>query len=172
MHSVRCTCRIERELVLLLNPSPLPPHFPSSTPPFLPRSYTFTTNAFAAQLTSSQVRRLQQHQHVAYVQRDRVVTTQETYAPQFINVKSAMWPAAGGQSNAGQGIIIGIIDTGIWPEHPSFSNVSGGLRSDVMFGRVCEHRNVRVRFISLAQAHHCDGASLNLERECVASSPS
>ena len=29
-----------------------------------------------------------------------------------------VWPSLGGRDKAGQGIIIGVIDTGIWPEHP------------------------------------------------------
>jgi len=33
-----------------------------------------------------------------------------------------MWKTLGGQSNGGEGVIVGFIDTGIWPEHPSFSD--------------------------------------------------
>ena len=29
-----------------------------------------------------------------------------------------MWPDLGGQSQAGEGQIVGVLDTGIWPEHP------------------------------------------------------
>ena len=87
-------------------------------------SYTHTLNGFAARLTPSQVRLLQQHPSVAYVQRDSMVHATTMYSPKFMNVSSGVWPAVGGQSSAGKGIIIGVIDTGIWPEHPSFSDVS------------------------------------------------
>ncbi|WP_243076471.1 S8 family serine peptidase [Microbacterium sp. SS28] len=30
----------------------------------------------------------------------------------------AVWPKLGGRDKAGQGVIVGVIDTGIWPEHP------------------------------------------------------
>ncbi len=42
-------------------------------------------------------------------------------SPQFIGAPAA-WNALGGQSNAGEGVVVGILDTGIWPEHPSFSD--------------------------------------------------
>ena len=29
-----------------------------------------------------------------------------------------VWPSLGGQKNAGKGVIVGVLDTGIWPEHP------------------------------------------------------
>ena len=81
-------------------------------------------NGFAARLTPSQVRQLQQHPSVAFVQRDSLVRATTMYSPKFVNVSDGVWPASGGKSSAGRGIIIGVIDTGIWPEHPSFSDVS------------------------------------------------
>lgn len=32
--------------------------------------------------------------------------------------------AAGGAGTAGRGVVVGLIDSGVWPEHPSFSEVS------------------------------------------------
>ncbi|MBU1865286.1 MAG: S8 family serine peptidase [Actinobacteria bacterium] len=40
---------------------------------------------------------------------------------QFIGTGS-LWKELGGRKSAGQGIIVGVVDTGIWPEHPSFSD--------------------------------------------------
>ena len=37
-----------------------------------------------------------------------------------------MWPTLGGQPNAGSNVIVGDIDTGVWPEHPSSSIAAPG----------------------------------------------
>ncbi|KAA3664084.1 MAG: peptidase S8 [Chloroflexi bacterium] len=42
-------------------------------------------------------------------------------SPEFIGAP-AMWDSLGGQDNAGEGVIVGILDSGIWPEHPSVSD--------------------------------------------------
>ena len=42
-------------------------------------------------------------------------------SPQFIGAPAA-WDALGGQGSAGEGVVVGIIDSGIWPEHPSMSD--------------------------------------------------
>ncbi|CAI7839733.1 unnamed protein product, partial [Closterium sp. NIES-53] len=85
-------------------------------------SYTYLMNSFAAQLTTAEARRLKLHPAVADVERDRTVRVTSVHSPEFLKLDSSLWPANGGQSNAGEGVIIGVIDTGIWPEHPSFSN--------------------------------------------------
>ncbi|CAI5537429.1 unnamed protein product [Closterium sp. Naga37s-1] len=85
-------------------------------------SYTYLTNSFAAQLTVAEARRLKRHPAVAEVERDQIVRVTSVHSPEFLKLDSSLWPANGGQSNAGEGVIIGVIDSGIWPEHPSFSN--------------------------------------------------
>jgi subtilisin family serine protease len=34
----------------------------------------------------------------------------------------AFWGKLGGAGNAGEGVTIGVVDTGVWPEHPSFAD--------------------------------------------------
>ncbi len=42
-------------------------------------------------------------------------------SPKFIGADK-LWKELGGRESAGEGVIVGILDTGIWPEHPSFSD--------------------------------------------------
>ncbi len=42
-------------------------------------------------------------------------------SPEFIGAP-AVWDALGGQGSAGEGVVLGVLDSGIWPEHPSFSD--------------------------------------------------
>jgi subtilisin family serine protease len=42
-------------------------------------------------------------------------------SPQFIGADH-LWQLLGGSGTAGEGIVVGILDTGIWPEHPSFAD--------------------------------------------------
>lgn len=52
---------------------------------------------------------------------DEVLHIDTEESPQFIGAP-AMWSQLGGQDSAGEGVVVGVIDTGIWPEHPSFSD--------------------------------------------------
>src|SRR5262245_29804628 len=58
---------------------------------------------------------------VVAVYRDRLLHPSTDKSPAFIGATSA-WKDLGGQETAGEGVIVGVLDTGIWPEHPSFSD--------------------------------------------------
>jgi hypothetical protein len=66
---------------------------------------------------------------VRKLERDWRLQTATTHTPDFLGLPSHVWPAEGGPGGAGEGIIIGIIDTGIDPSHPSFSSSSSSSSS-------------------------------------------
>lgn len=53
---------------------------------------------------------------------DFSVRTATTYTPQFLYLPQGAWINEGGYESAGEGIVIGFVDTGIDPNHPSFSD--------------------------------------------------
>ena len=86
--------------------------------------YTFSFNGFAAQLTPKQAVRLAQQPNVVSVNQEQVRQPMTDNTPGFLGLSApgGLWDELGGQGNAGEDVIIGVIDTGIWPEHPSFSD--------------------------------------------------
>ncbi|CAI5988215.1 unnamed protein product [Closterium sp. NIES-64] len=104
--------------------SPLLP-FPQRAATLLPppqNSYRYVLNGVSIKLTRSEAHRLQRHESVLKVERSQTVSVQTIHTPQFLQLPSRVWPSVGGRTKAGNGMIIGIVDTGIWPEHPSFSD--------------------------------------------------
>ncbi|CAI5515678.1 unnamed protein product [Closterium sp. Naga37s-1] len=90
------------------------------------RSYTYTMNAFGARLTPKQVHKLRRHAAVAMVRPDRLVQQRTVHVPTFLELPATLWGSNGGQKKAGEGMIIGVVDSGIWPEHPSFDDAGYG----------------------------------------------
>lgn len=58
---------------------------------------------------------------VRRVIRDEPRTPDTEKSPKFIGAPK-LWKAVGGQKSAGEGVVVGVLDTGIWPEHPSFAD--------------------------------------------------
>src|SRR3990172_2749549 len=84
-------------------------------------SYTYSLNGFAAVLTHSQATKLAGAAGVASVEPDRLHQKTTENSPSFLGLddpSNGLWTAG----YDGEGVIVGIIDTGIWPEHPSFSD--------------------------------------------------
>ncbi|CAI5999992.1 unnamed protein product [Closterium sp. NIES-64] len=85
-------------------------------------SYKHASNGFSATLTPAQVQRMRRHPSVASVTQARVLRPATTDSYKFLGLPGSLWADAGGPSSAGEGTVIGIVDTGIWPEHASFDD--------------------------------------------------
>jgi hypothetical protein len=87
------------------------------------RDYGVSFNGFAAKLTDSQATKLASAPGVLHVWKNEVRTVDTVSTPTFLGLEGSdgTWAQQfGGDAQAGEGIIVGVIDTGIWPENPSF----------------------------------------------------
>ena len=87
----------------------------------LGRSLSLVYGGVAVQVPANQVRSLLSLPNVAAVQVDQLNQPQTDSSTAFIGAPT-IWARNGGQALAGQGVIFGDLDTGIWPEHPSFAD--------------------------------------------------
>lgn len=83
-------------------------------------SFTYAVNGFSAVLTPGEARRLSRQPGVARVQRDHLRQLHTDTSPDFLdlNFRHGAWQTG----YDGEGVVVGVIDTGIWPEHPSFAD--------------------------------------------------
>jgi len=90
------------------------------------RHFTDSLNAFTIELTQQQAQSLAELPQVAYVQRSQLRALQTDRGPEFIGAKT-VW--SGGSSTGlpyqGEGIIVGVLDSGANTDHPSFAAHGG-----------------------------------------------
>ncbi|EOA39671.1 hypothetical protein CARUB_v10008312mg [Capsella rubella] len=103
-------------------------------------SYHYLINGFSAVLTRKQADRLAAREEVENVVVDFPVEKATTHTPQFLGLPRGAWLRDGGSEYAGEGVVIGFVDTGIDPTHPSFSDKIAGHTYSVppRFKGVCE----------------------------------
>jgi hypothetical protein len=85
--------------------------------------YTAALNGFSIRLTGGQVTALRSTPGVLTVQPDRVRKIETVDSPEFLGLsgRNGVWAQHGGTDKAGKNVVVGILDTGIWPENPSFA---------------------------------------------------
>jgi hypothetical protein len=86
-------------------------------------SFETATNGFAATLAGTQAAKLAGDSRVlAVVPNDRR-TLDTVHSPEFLGLSTddGAWEQAGGVADAGKGVVVGIIDSGVWPESASFT---------------------------------------------------
>ncbi|XAR63738.1 Cucumisin [Bertholletia excelsa] len=84
-------------------------------------SYGLLINGFAVHISPEQADILRRAPGVKSVERDWKVRRLTTHTPQFLGLPTGVWPTGGGFDKAGEDIVIGFVDSGIYPHHPSFS---------------------------------------------------
>ena len=97
-------------------------------------SYAYVFNGFAAELTAEQAAKLAQTKGVLTVSRNEIHKRDTATTPAFLGLTG---PTGFWNSQAkGEGVIIGIVDSGIWPEHPSFSDRTGSNGNGTQGGKL------------------------------------
>jgi ABC-type amino acid transport substrate-binding protein len=87
-------------------------------------SYRYTLNGFAARLTPAQAAQLAAAPDVVAVTPDEKRQIDTSRTPTFLGLDApgGLWETLGGPQRAGDGTIIGVIDSGLWPESGSFAD--------------------------------------------------
>jgi subtilisin family serine protease len=91
-------------------------------------SYRYTFNGFAARLTPVQAQKLRSRKNVLNVWEDTVRYLSTNDSPVFLGLFDATDGLVSAQGLKGEDVVIGIIDSGITPEHPSFADTRAAKR--------------------------------------------
>ncbi|GMN30170.1 hypothetical protein TIFTF001_002724 [Ficus carica] len=86
-------------------------------------TYTNSIHGFSATLTVSELESLKNIPGFVHSTPDYPLNPHTTHTPEFLGLSSAsgLWPA----SCFGEGVVIGVVDSGVWPESESFGD--GGM---------------------------------------------
>jgi len=111
------------------------------------KTYSVVLHGFVAELTPAEARRVAHLPGVAKVSPDRILKPQTDRGPHWIGAPTIWNGAATGIATQGEGVIIGILDTGINPANPSFADIGAdGYDHTNPAGRrfgVCDPANPR-----------------------------
>ncbi|PMQ17213.1 S8 family peptidase [Janthinobacterium sp. AD80] len=86
--------------------------------------YNVVFNGFSALLTDEEVRALKKNSGVLSISADSILQLDTSYTPSFLGLDKpgGIWEQLGGKTHAGEDVIIGIVDSGIWPENTAFAD--------------------------------------------------
>lgn len=137
--------------------------------------YTYNTayDGFAASLDPDQAQALRQSDAVLGVYEDTLYTLHTTRSPQFLGISSDFGLSAGYSKldfdKASLDVIIGVLDTGVWPESKSFDDSAmpevptkwrGQCESGPDFSpKLCNKKLIGARFFS--KGYHMAGGSFS-----------
>ncbi|HEX7374283.1 MAG TPA: S8 family peptidase, partial [Steroidobacteraceae bacterium] len=97
--------------------------------------YGYAFNGFAAELSADQADKLRATRGVVSVVKDEVLQPDTATTPAFLGLSGndGFWATTG---DKGEDVIIGMVDSGAWPEHPSFSDRTGSNGNDSQDGKL------------------------------------
>jgi len=87
------------------------------------QQYTAALNGFTADLSAAQAADLAATKGVLAVTPDEARQLDTTHSPDFLGLtgEGGVWESLGGPESAGEGVVVGILDSGITPESASFA---------------------------------------------------
>ncbi|SFV14612.1 S8 family peptidase [Pseudoduganella namucuonensis] len=85
--------------------------------------YKVVLNGFSAMLTDDEVRQLQANPDVAQIEADMPRSLQTSYTTSFLGLDQpgGVWSQLNGTAK-GEDVVVGIIDSGVWPENLSYAD--------------------------------------------------
>ncbi|MGB7449912.1 MAG: cell wall-binding repeat-containing protein [Ornithinimicrobium sp.] len=92
------------------------------------RRYDTAFNGMAVELSAAEAASIRKAPGVVNVWEREILAADTVTTPDYLGLRGVggVWDEQfGGPGNAGDGVIVGIIDSGIWPENPSFAEMDG-----------------------------------------------
>jgi subtilisin family serine protease len=105
-------------------------------------AYRYSFNGFAARLTPSEAEDMKSTPGVVRVIKDEIRTVNTSHTPAFLGLTDpgGLWDRLAGPDRAGEDIVIGVVDSGIWPESLSFTDRATRKGTPSATGRVVYDR--------------------------------
>ncbi|KAH0666830.1 hypothetical protein KY285_028036 [Solanum tuberosum] len=93
-------------------------HSEDDQPSRIIHSYRHVASGFSARLSSDEVKEMEKKSGFISAMPQKMLALHTTHTPDFLGLQQhfGVWE----ESNYGRGVIIGVLDTGITPSHPSF----------------------------------------------------
>ncbi len=105
-------------------------------------SYRYGFNGFAAEMTATQAHKLENMPEVLHVWEDEIRPLATNFSPSFLGLFDSDGGLRGPEGLDGDGIVIGFIDSGIYPEHPALKDTQRADRP-----RACRGTWAEVTFL-------------------------
>ncbi len=101
-------------------------------------SYRYGLNGFAARMTPGQAHKLENLPEVQHVWEDEIRPLATNFSPEFLGLFEPEVGLRGAPGLDGEGIVIGFIDSGVYPEHPALKDTRAADRPRICRGSWAE----------------------------------